>query len=173
MVNLKAILEKAPEGATHYTDGTPSLNVYVKVVHLDGCYLHLAGKWERYPSYAGLKCLEDLRVMLESQAERDALAATVEALREMANRANVHLTKGYAGQSFSAIDCNLALSALAEIDNFTPRQHLAERDAQKGRDGFIAGADWYHFNKRGLVYTGESANYAANQYADSIRREKK
>lgn len=67
---------------------------------------------------------------MENKPTYEELQAQVEALREMANRASAHLTKGYAGQSFSAIDCNLALSALAEIDSFTPQQHLAEIRAE-------------------------------------------
>lgn len=158
MINLRMILEKAPEGATHYTDVTPSLNVYVKVVHLDGCYLHLAGKWERYPSYAGLKCLEDLRVMLESQAERDALAATVEALKDSINKCTVD------GVALLRLSPELKQAVAA-----TPQQHLAERDAQKGRDGYIAARlSWMGIkNPEGITFPD------ADRYADGIRQESK
>lgn len=107
----------------------------------------------------------------ELEEQNAALAAQVEVLREMANRANVHLTKGYAGQSFSAIDCNLALSALAEIDSFTPQRHLAEIRAQAGRDGFIEGVRQEMLDRFGLFY--HDTIDRANQYADSIRQEKK
>lgn len=80
-MDLKSILERAPEGATHYTDGVPSLNVYVKVVHLDGCYLHLGGLWERYPFYAGLKCLDDLREIVNLKAQKSSLEDQLELLR--------------------------------------------------------------------------------------------
>lgn len=98
-------------------------------------------------------------------AERDALAATVEALREMASRANRHLIKGYALQRFDAANCNLALSALAEIDSFTPQQHLANLRAEAALMGWFECEKWFCGPD-----DPENCVKAANQYADSIRQ---
>lgn len=98
------------------------------------------------------------------KGERDALAAQVEAMREMANRANKHLTKGHGTQVFSALYCNLALSALAELDAFTPQQCLREIEAKAGRAGFIAGCHC------GANYNVHDWDNQADEYANTVRQ---
>lgn len=66
-MDIKTILERAPHGATHCTDTVPSMNLYVKVEHLGGFYLWVAGKWERYPIYADIHLLDDLRLINDLQ----------------------------------------------------------------------------------------------------------
>ena len=158
MVNLKAILEKAPEGATHYTDSTPSLNVYVKVVHLDGCYLHLGGKWERYPFYAGLKCLDDFRGMLELQSGHDALAAAVEALR-------LHLAEF---QKIETLEAAVAWEDKTKsLVKTTPQQHLRDVRAEAGRAGCIYGIN--ALMKAQVFGGGFNADVTSDQYAERVK----
>lgn len=65
-----------------------------------------------------------------------------------------------------------AYAALADAVNKTPQQHLAEIRAQAGRDGFVEGAKWWaQCEIDDTLHLDESE--AANQYADSIRQDKK
>lgn len=96
-------------------------------------------------------------------SERDALAAQIEAMREMANRANKHLTKGYGPQVFNALYCNLALSALAELDAFTPQQCLRDVQAEAGRAGFIACLKFVCNNPENWISS-------ADEYAATVRK---
>lgn len=94
--------------------------------------------------------------------ERNALVAQIEAMREMANRANKHLTKGYGPQVFNALYCNLALSALAELDAFTPQQCLRDVQAEAGRKGYLEGV---------LNYDPDyDPEWLASQYAATVRK---
>lgn len=85
-------------------------------------------------------------------AERDALAAQVEALRD-----------AYAAYIESGFD-----EILEDAFAATQQHHLAERDAQKCRAWFIAGYHKMHIEFVGSLASSEGAEFAANQYADSI-----
>lgn len=96
-------------------------------------------------------------------AERDALAAQVEALRGVLQCFHPENFE-YMPNSFDLGDD--VIEALAA----TPQQHLAERDAQKGRDGFIAGYMLCNDDSPLIKHNYEGF---ADKYADSIRQEKK
>lgn len=103
-------------------------------------------------------------------AERDALAAQVEALRDalQAVMASIGGGKKFCGHEFDCICAgDKARAALAA----TPQQHLAEIRAEAGRAGFVAG-----FKRRTALgplrkmWSEEEIIELYNQYADSIRR---
>lgn len=72
---IQAILDGAPDGATHCTDTVPSMNLYAKVEHLGGFYVSLSNRWESYPIYAGIHLLSDLREILTLRQEVERLKA--------------------------------------------------------------------------------------------------
>ena len=72
-MNIEKILAEAPEGATHCTDTTPSMNLYAKVEHLGGFYVRLSNRWESYPIYAGIHLLDDLREIQRLRADNETL----------------------------------------------------------------------------------------------------
>lgn len=95
------------------------------------------------------------------KAERDALAAQAQALKTAAKfilDAKKPETK------------RKAYAALADAVDKTPQQHLAERDAQKGRAGFVAGFKASHRLAHGNKPDALTLGLFANQYADSIRK---
>lgn len=95
------------------------------------------------------------------RADRDALSATVEALRrELQACQNVLHSLAHDGQVTPAY-ANDAKKVLAA----TPQQHLAEIKAQAGRDGYLACLTEYV----GAIHPDFHGSLA-NQYADSIRR---
>lgn len=53
------------------------------------------------------------------------------------------------------------------------KQHIVEMLVEVGRVGFIAGYHKMHIEFVGSLANSEGAEFAANQYADSIRMEEK
>lgn len=82
-MNEQEILDNAPEGATHCTDTVPSMNLYAKVEHLGGFYVSLGNKWERYPIYAGIHLLDDLRRIVELESGLNLCKEFLELMHQM------------------------------------------------------------------------------------------
>ena len=96
------------------------------------------------------------------KAERDALAAQVEQLRdglECLSHAAFSIQEGFGSNTKYREAEDKADKVLSAI----PDQCLAEVKAQAGRDGFIAG---FKFGRFGLDY-----NKKANEYANKIRQQ--
>lgn len=83
---MKKIVDNAPDGATHCTDETPSMNLYAKVEHLGGFYVSLSNRWESYPIYAGIHLLSDFRTIIAQHEEierlRDELSTAIEIIED-------------------------------------------------------------------------------------------
>lgn len=103
--------------------------------------------------------LQDLK------AERDTLAAQVQALRREIQSA---------ADWFSAYwpELNKAqCDRIRQMDNVakaTPQHHLAELRAEAGRAGFVAG--YFHYKHYGFQFE-EELDAASDKYAEQIRRE--
>ena len=91
------------------------------------------------------------------KAERDALAAQVEAFKK--------IREDWKGL---AINDAKTLIAFIEAADKAPQQHLAEIRAEAGRAGFVEGVRQEMLDKFGLFYL--ETQDRANQYAEQIRK---
>lgn len=102
-------------------------------------------------------------------AERDALAAQVEALK-LPLKALLETPLGFGGslQADGQFAYRVRESVFKKAEdaiNATPQQHLAELRAEAGRAGFVAGANWVESDELPL-----SKDVAAKLYAEQIRK---
>ena len=106
----------------------------------------------------------------ELLAERDTLAAQVEALRDAAaDAANAlgflsHHLSGRVGEA-ALLDMAEKADAVSEALSETPQQCLADIKAEAGRAGFIACAEWVGDSE----YENDKMLKAADEYAAKIR----
>lgn len=120
-----------------------------------------AAQHEVEKTESALKRVTDYAIGLERysnqlKSEHDALAATVEALREVANHYQFKIVA-----SDNAMD-----EIVARLGN-TPQQHLRDVRAEAGRDGFIEGAQSM---KLAFQYSGTySTQSKADQYAERVK----
>lgn len=125
----------------------------------DGYIIVPASAWQELVQHE-LKCQE--------------LAATVEVLK-LPLKALLETSLGFGGSLQAdgqfAYRVRESVFKKAEIAlATTPQQHLLERDAQKGRAGFIACLKHFHRydDKTGMMAIDD--RNAANQYAEQIRQ---
>lgn len=121
-------------------------------------------------------CLKDRKAVCHQafdandalKAERDALTAQVEAFGTLIHEAiNGESAEPIAtdGQITGYAVSYEWLEKVGAAIELSSQQHLLERDAQKGRDGFVAGCEFVKDRPFGF-----SDSEGADQYADSIRR---
>lgn len=122
---------------------------------------------------------EFIRNAEKLESERDALEATVEALRREFQDARRTLqiiaSCGADSKDAEIVDVVLDESRrwISRYDEsvlkLTPQQHLRDVRAEAGRAGFIAGVE----ARRIALLNDEHAAIKADQYADNILQEKK
>lgn len=108
-----------------------------------------------------------MKTIEQLQEENAALLATVEALRDalQAVMESIGGGKKFCGHDFDCVCAgDKARAALAA----KPQHHLRERDAEKGRAGYLACATEYGLENAHAPKEGIARN--ANQYAEQVRR---
>ena len=107
---------------------------------------------------------EFVRKAAKLEAERDALAAQVEALKAAIDGVRkVGKTSGFGVPSPASVRAErLAWLRLAEVVELSPQHHLRQVRADAGRDGFVACIRLAY----GLQHPPGTTH--ADQYADSI-----
>ena len=111
------------------------------------------------------EAIHALAEIMQLKAERDALAAQVEALREVANDA-IHFAS--ARKDKVCADPMFVMQQLQNRINATPQQHLAEIRAEAGQAGYAEG---YQVGfQTGRIGASNRGGSASNEYAAKVRQ---